>query len=165
MDRVATWLRRLAAILFVVSLVLPTARVGPPADRPALGLFAALLSGFLLPLSVEMLADPPPASAVSRADLLYTVAAGMYFGLLLLQNGVFVYGLLAARAPHAKWARRLATAAAILPWAVPFLDYARVYRALTLASTNVFELKVGFFVWAGSFALLAIALRVKRRPA
>jgi hypothetical protein len=92
---------------------------------------------------------------------MYALLTGVYFAVLLIQNGVMVYGLGAARGKRLRRARRLATAAAILPWAVPFLDYQRLYRALSLAGGEAFELRIGFVLWAASFAVLAAALRAQ----
>src|SRR5712691_10765715 len=131
-DQVGRWLARAAAAMFVVSFFLPTARIGPPGQKPAIGIAAALFSGFVLPLSVRMLADPDSARPASLGDTLYALLTGVYFTLLLIQNGVMVYGLRAAREKPLRRARGLATAAAILPWVIPFLDYQRIYRALSL---------------------------------
>ena len=153
------WLVRAAAALFVVSFLLPTARIGPPGQQPAIGVAAALFSAFVLPLSVRMLADPSSARPASLGDTMYALLAGVYFTLLLIQNGVMLYGLRATREQQLNRARRLATAAAILPWGVPFLDYQRIYRALSLARGDAVELRIGFVLWAVSFSLLAAALR------
>lgn len=152
---------RVAAALFVVSFFLPTARIGPPGDKPAIGVAAALFSAFILPLSVRMLADPSSARPASLGDTIYALLAGVYFTLLLIQNGVMLYGLLAARGKRLHRAQRLATAAAILPWGVPFLDYQRIYRALSLARGEAVELRIGFVLWAVSFSVLAAALRAQ----
>jgi hypothetical protein len=159
----APWLARAAAILFAISFVLPAADLGSVGRRPAIGALAALLSGLLLPLSVRTLLDPPSARPGSFGDTVFAVVMGVYFALLLLQNGVMVYGLLVTNGKHAARARRLATAAAVLAWGVPFVDFGRIYRALGLANAEAFELRVGYFAWALSFLLLALALRAKVR--
>jgi hypothetical protein len=154
-------LARAAAAVFAVSFFLPAAHIGPAGQQPAIGLAAALFSGFVLPLSVRMLADPSASRPASLGDTMYALLTGVYFAVLLIQNGVMVYGLGAARGKRLRRARRLATAAAILPWAVPFLDYQRLYRALSLAGGEAFELRIGFVLWAASFAVLAGALRAQ----
>ena len=156
----APWLARAAAILFAISFVLPAADLAPD-RRPAIGALAALLSGLLLPLSVRTLLDSPASRPGSFGDTVYAVVMGVYFGVLLLQNGAMVYGLLVTSGTHAARARRLTTAAAIMAWGVLFVDVGRIYRALGLANAEAFELRVGYFAWALSFLLLAVALRSK----
>jgi hypothetical protein len=158
---VSAWLARAAVVLFLVSWVVPAARIGPPDDRPAIGVAAALFSSFLLPLAARMLVDPSPTNPVPRGDALYALVAGAYFAMLLCANGVMLYGLMATATGRVRRARRLATIAALLVWVALFLDYQRLYRALTLADGEAFELRVGFFLWAASFVLLAIALHAR----
>jgi len=152
---------RAAAASFVASFLLPAARIGPPGQTPAIGIAVALFSAFVLPISLRMLADPPASRPASLGDTIYALVAGVYFILLLVQNGVMLYGLRAARPNQLRRARGLATTAAILPWGVPLLDYERLYRALSLARGDAVELKIGFVIWALSFFILAAALRAK----
>lgn len=159
--RAAAWLARAAAVLFAISFVLPAADLGPAGRRPAHGALAALLSGFVLPLSAQTLVDPLSARPGSLGDRAFAVVAGGYFAVLFLQNGVMVYGLLVTSRRRVARAGRLAAAAAVLAWGVPLVDFGRLYRALGLVGAEAFALRAGYFAWALSFLLLALALRAK----
>lgn len=155
----SAWLARAAAVLFAVSFVLPAADLGPAGRPPAIGAMAVFLAAFVLPLSVRMLVDAPASRPGSVGDTLFALTTGVYFALLVVQNGVMLYGWFARGRQYGSRARALVRIAAILPWGAPLVDYGRIYRALGLAHADAFALRPGFYVWALSFLLLALAVR------
>ena len=154
------WVIRLAAACFIFSFVLPAAQLGPPEDRPALGCMAALFSAFVLPLAGR-------AATRGEANMGYSLAAGVYFTIAWMANVAMLYVLTVAPRGderRQKRARRLAVAAALLVWGALLVDYRRLYAALGLGGEV--ELYAGYYLWALSFALAAVALirRARARP-
>lgn len=150
--RETRWLIRLAGLLWLVSFFLPAARLGARGGRAALGLLAALYAGYVLPAAFLRLAAGPP---VPFLNAVYALLAGLLFLVLLAQNGLMLY--LVARPRSGRLLRRLALLAALLVWAVPFVDYGRLYPVLGLEKAAI-RLELGYFVWALSFVLLAAGL-------
>lgn len=156
------WLRRLAATAFLVSFLLPAVRLGGPREGWAVGLLAAPLSAYVLPLALRA----APAAGRSAEEWLFMVVSGVFFGLLFLQNFVMLYGLRAAAGDlnRARRAWRLAALAALLALAVPLVDFPRLYAGLGLVHGEAVRLGPGYYLWAGSFVLLAASLRPRRTP-
>lgn len=152
---------RLAGGLFLVSLVVPSARLG--GARPAIGLLAVFYAAAALPAAVAALATNPRAALAAPGSALHAVLVAIFFWALLAANGLLL--VVAARAEAGRRARRLAAAAALCVWAVPLLDYARLYAALGLTGRDPVHLLAGFYVWAVSFAVLAAGAWLLSRPA
>lgn len=146
----------LAAACFLVSFVLPAARLGPPGDRPAPGFMAAILAAYVLPMAIQGL-----AAGQKGASDPYALAAGIYFTLAWMANLAMVYVLLAAAwgdERKQRRATRVCVVAALLVWGALLVDYRRLYTALGLAQGEAVELYAGYYLWALSFALGAAAL-------
>jgi hypothetical protein len=159
--RLGRWLVRLAGGLFLVSLLLPAARLGGP--RPAIGILAAFYASAAVPAAVVAVGAGPRAALAAPVSTLYAVAVAVFFwGLLAADVLLLVVAVRAAAGPRA---RRLAVAAALLVWVVPLLDYERLYAALGLTGRDPVQLLSGYYVWAASFAVLAAGAWRLSRPA
>lgn len=157
----ARWLVRLAGACFLVSFLLPAARLGPSGDRPAIGFMAAVMSAFVLPLALKGLA----AGWKGSGDP-YALAAGVYFTLAWMANLAMLYVLLAAAKGgerRQRRAARLSKAAALLVWGALLVDYRRLYDALDLAQGEAVELYAGYSLWAFSFVLAAASFILRDR--
>jgi hypothetical protein len=162
-DRAGTWGRRLALAAFLLSFFVPAVRLGGPTVRPALGVLAALLSVYVLPLAVRA----APASGRSPAEWAFMIVMGVYFALLFLQNLVMLYALKVAAtagAARSRRLRRLIVPAALLALGVPLVDFRRLFAGLGLTDGEAVRMQAGYYLWAGSFVLLAASLLPKRTP-
>lgn len=148
--RLSRWFVRGAVALFLVSLVLPAARLGAPGGRTAIGLVAAMMAAYVLPAALLMLAI---GSSGGLGDSLYAVLTGIYLLVLLAQNLLMVLALV-PRLRH-RLTRRHVVIAALLPWGVLLLDLQRLYPALGLTRPETAGLRAGYFLWGLSFVVLA----------
>jgi hypothetical protein len=135
-----------------VSFALPTIEMGGRGG-PVPGVLAAFFAAMVAPV-VYTLAR---AGAIAGAELPFAVAMSFYFPLLSLANLLVPLAFARRRRPSP----RVYFIAAALATLVILVPFAPLWDTLDLANGDLVGVRIGYYVWAISFWLAAVATRTR----
>ena len=134
--------------MWLVSFALPTIEMGGRGG-PVPGVLAAFFAAMVAPVMYTL------ARAGAIADLPFAIAMSLYFPLLSLANMLVPFSFARRRGLPGP----VYVIAALLATLVIFVPWPRLWETLELASGDRVGVRIGYFVWAISFWLVAVGAR------
>jgi hypothetical protein len=137
---------------WIVSFALPTIEMGGRGG-PVPGVLAAYFAAMVAPVMYTL----ARAGQIAGVEVPFAIAMSLYFPLLALANVLVPLAFARRQRPprpvHYS-AAALATLVILVPWAM-------LWETLELASGDRVGLRIGYFVWAMSFWLVAVSTRTR----